>query len=56
MNIIYDNKEKMYFVKVEYPETEVWINTNDIAQARTEFIACMTKVFNDTICEKFTGV
>lgn len=54
MKIIYDAKEGMYLVQVEYPETEIWIKTNDIAKARAEFVERMTRAFDDTVCEKFT--
>lgn len=53
MKIIYDTKEDMYFVKTEYPETEIYINTNDITEARAEFLERMTRAFDDTVCDKF---
>lgn len=54
MKIIYDNYTEMYLIKLEDQETLTWINTRDIVQAREEFIKCMTKLFNDTICKKLT--
>lgn len=53
MKIIYDTKEDMYLVKVEYPETEIWIKTNDITKARAEFIEQMARAFDDAVCDKF---
>lgn len=54
MKIIYDTKEDMYLVEVEYPETEIWIKTNDITKARAEFVECMARAFDDAVCDKFT--
>lgn len=53
MKIIYDTKENMYLVKVEYPETEIWIKTKDIAKARDEFVERMIRAFDDAVCDKF---
>lgn len=53
MKIVYDTKEDMYLVKVEYPETEIWINTNDIAKARSEFVGRIIRAFDDAVCDKF---
>lgn len=53
MKIIYDTKEDMYLVKVEYPETETWINTNDITKARAVFLEYMAQAFDDTVRDKF---
>ena len=52
MKVIYDMDQHVYCVKVESPETITFINTEDIVEARTEFIKCMTKMFNHAICEK----
>jgi hypothetical protein len=54
MKIVYDTKDNIYIVKVEYPETEIWISTNDIAKARSEFVERMTQVFDNAVCDKFT--
>jgi hypothetical protein len=53
MKIVYDTKEDMYLIKTEYPETEIWIKTNDIVKARVEFVERMTRAFNDAVCDKF---
>lgn len=53
MKIIYDTKQHMYLVKTEYPETEIWIKTNDIAKARDEFVERMIRAFDDAVCDKF---
>lgn len=53
MKIVYDNKEDMYLIKAEYPETEIWIKTNDISKARSEFAERMTRTFDNAVCEKF---
>lgn len=52
MKIIYDTDQNVYCVKVEYPETITLINTEDIVEARTEFINRMTSMFNYAVCEK----
>lgn len=52
MKIIYDEKQHLYLVEPEYPETELWINTDDIATARDVFLEHMKNVFNDTVREK----
>lgn len=52
MKIIYDNKQKMYGVVIDYSETTTWINTDDIATARKEFIERMTWMFNNAICKQ----
>lgn len=52
MKVIYDMDKQMYCVKVEYPETVTYINTEDIVEAREEFIRSMTSVFNRAICEQ----
>ena len=53
MKIVYDAKVDTYLVKVEYPETETWIKTNDIAKAREVFIEYMTMAFDNAVCDKF---
>lgn len=55
MKIIYDTDKQTYFVKVEYPETDLLICTYDIAEARSEFISYMTRLFNDTVCHQFAS-
>ena len=50
MKVIFDDEQKMFLVSVEHPETETWINTDDITKAREEFIKRMTWLFNDAVC------
>ena len=52
MKIIYDMNQHVYCVKVEYPETITIINTEDIVEARDEFIKSMTSMFNYAIREQ----
>jgi hypothetical protein len=54
VKIIYDNHQEIYLVKIEELETVTMIHTNDIVEAREEFVKCMTRLFNDAICEKLT--
>lgn len=54
MKIIYDDKQKMYLVVIESPETATWINTDDIVEAREEFIERMTWLFNNAVCEELS--
>lgn len=53
MKIIYDAKEGMFLVQVEYPETETWISTDDITKARAVFLEYMAQAFDNTVCDKF---
>ncbi len=52
MKVIYDDKRNVYGVLIEHPETEIWINTADIAIAREEFVERMKWLFNEAICEQ----
>lgn len=52
MRIIYDDKQNGYFVLIENPETETWINTADIAVAREEFVERLKWAFNEAICKQ----
>lgn len=52
MKVIYDSDDELYVIKLENSETTTLINTRDVVEAREEFVKCMTKLFNDTICEK----
>ena len=52
MRVIYDPDGEFYVIKLEVPETTTAIKTRDIIEAREEFIKCMTRLFNDAICEK----
>ena len=52
MRIIYDNNQNVYGVQIEPSETVTILNTDDIVEARKEFIAKMTRLFNESICKK----
>lgn len=52
MIVIYDNQTHMYRVVIESSEMSTWINTDDIVEARKEFIDRMTWMFNQAICER----
>jgi hypothetical protein len=52
MKIIYDQERQVYVIKIADTETIIVLNTQDIAQARDEFISFMTRLFNDAICEQ----
>lgn len=54
MKIIYDKNQEIYAVMLESSETVTYVNTADIVEAREEFIKCMTRLFNNAICEKLT--
>ena len=55
MKIVYDMDQNIYCVKVEYPETITLIHTEDIVEAREEFIRRMTSMFNYAICKQSKG-
>jgi hypothetical protein len=52
MIIIYDKHQEVYHIQIEPSETVTIFNTSDIVEAREEFIKCMTRMFNDAICNK----
>ena len=52
MQVIYDGSQDVYLVKMEYPDTVVYINSNDIVEAREIFIEHMTAMFNNAVCEQ----
>lgn len=52
MRIIYEKNQEVYGVEIEPSETVTIINTDDIVEARKEFIAKMTRLFNESICKK----
>ena len=49
MTISYDPKQEMYCIGISQPETATYIHTNDIAEAREEFINRMTWLFNEAV-------
>jgi hypothetical protein len=52
MKITYDNDSKMYFITFDPNETVTYINTDDIVEARDEFIEKMKWMFNQAVREK----
>lgn len=52
MRIIYDDKVHLYGVCLEPPDTVMWLNTSDIAEARTMYVERLTKLFNEAVCEQ----
>lgn len=55
MKIIYDNEQETYRVVICEPETTFVFNTDDIVEVRGELIKCVTRLFNDAVCEKLEG-
>lgn len=55
MEIIYDKECKQYFVSLNDLEKTTFINTDDVVEAREEFLKRMTWMFNETIREKLKG-
>lgn len=55
MEIIYDEEIKQYLVSLDDSEKTTFINTDDVVEAREEFLKRMTWMFNDTIREKLKG-
>lgn len=52
MKVIYDKEQDAYRVEFEKFEPPLFINTNDIVEAREFFIKHMTFLFNDTVREQ----
>ena len=50
MKVVYDSKEDMYIVTVEYPENITHIKASGLAEARNEFLKRMKSNFDDAIC------
>ena len=51
MKITYSNEG--YQILLEYPETEIYINADNIVDARKHFIDMMTFAFDSTVNERF---
>lgn len=49
MKIRHNSKADIWCVDLEYPEIEIYIKAEDIAQVREEFIKRMTWLFDATI-------
>ena len=52
MKVIYDKEQNIYCVDFERFELPLFLNTDDIAEARELFIKHMTFLFNDTVREQ----
>jgi hypothetical protein len=52
VKISYDKILNVYFIKIEYPETEIHLSAEDVVGAREIFIEHMTKLFDDAINNK----
>ena len=52
MLIAYNDKSDIYRIDLMYPETEIYIKANDIAEARETFIKHMTWMFDEAVREK----
>ena len=53
MKIVYDDKNEMYYIELEYPENIVCVNTKDIIKAREYLIENITALFNNAVNEQF---
>lgn len=52
MKVIYDDKQQAYIVELENFESPLFINTDDIVEAKKYFIEHMTFLFDETIREQ----
>lgn len=52
MKVIYDNEQQAYLVEFERFESPVFINTDDVVEARECFIKQMTFLFNNAVNEQ----
>ena len=52
MQIIYDNKNQVFNIKIEPPETEYYYNCQDILELRETFLRHMSVAFNEAICKQ----
>lgn len=51
MKITYDGE--MYHIITEFPETEIYISTDDINDAKEEYINFLSRVFDETVRLRF---
>ena len=49
MLIAYNDKSDIYRIDLSYPETEIYIKAEDIAQAREIFVERMTWLFDEAV-------
>lgn len=52
MKITYNKKSDIYCIDLEYPETEMYIRADNIAEVREMFIEHMAWLFDLTLCEQ----
>lgn len=52
MKIGYNDNSEIYYIYLEYPETEIYIKANDIVEARETFIKGMTQLFDEAVREQ----
>ena len=55
MKVIYCNTEKVYVMQFSPGESVTIINTEDIVEAREEFLKRMKWMFNNAVCETLNG-
>ena len=53
MRITYNDREKVYSVEIEYPETLIHIGTSNIAEAKKFCIEQWSRIFDETVCKQF---
>lgn len=53
MRVFYDNEESKYLIINE--ETAIWVNTDDIVEARKLLLERITHQFNDAVSDKLTN-
>lgn len=51
MKITYDGNA--YHIITEYPETEIHVGTDNIAEAKKLYVEHLMRVFDDTVRSKF---
>ena len=49
MKIVYNDKDDLYNINLEYPETELYIVGKNIEEVKKRFIDMMISLFDDTI-------
>lgn len=53
MKVIYDNETEKYLIINE--ETAIWVNTDDIVEARKLLLERITSQFNDAVAERLAN-
>ena len=49
MKIVYNEKDDIYHISLEYPETELCILGENIVEVRKRFVDMMTSLFDYTV-------